>query len=107
MSNIKLKNKWVKYIAIGGLGLAFLRASYYFLKKEWENSQSMLSKDLVIKVLQEVRYEACPVFLMVAAYDGSRDIAQDMKNELIDRGNPNQSLMPSMLNTRMMSTDLL
>ena len=78
-----------------------------FFEKEWENSQSMLSKDLVIKVLQEVRYEACPVFLMVAAYDGSRDIAQDMKNELIDRGNPNQSLMPSMLNTRMMSTDLL
>lgn len=85
-------NKWVKYITIGGIGLAFIGASYSLIKIWTQKRQ--LPKELVIKILQELRYEAFPIFFeLVSICKKTEKKLDDLENGLKNGGKSNRVLI--------------
>lgn len=96
-SNTNLSsNKWVKYLTVGGIGLAFIGASYSIMKI-LKKRQQTLPKSLVLKILQELRYEAFPIFFRYCterqAADSTGNIPPDVKKELLDASKSNRMLI--------------
>ena len=95
-----ITNKWMKYIMVGGIGLAFIGASYSVMRILKKRRQT-LPKEHLMKLLQEIRFEVCPLFMELAgacrshrnSSTGAVIIPPDEQKELIDTSKSNQILI--------------
>lgn len=86
-----------RFLTIGGIGVAVFAASYYLLKNS-KNKQStrsdILPKELVLKLLQEIRREMHPSLDSIVKASkrqsrrhGSNDPSQTNKDEKLQNSN--------------------
>lgn len=104
--NTSKSSKIVRYFAIGGLGIAVLGASY-FLYKHFKKQQTVvkrksLPKEVVIKILHEIRRDLFHVYKSLESEckryresKGVTEIPADYKAELIKSSKQHLELLIS------------
>ena len=63
--DITTVNNLKRYLAFGGLGLTFLGLSYYLVRRS-KKKVNQLPKDLVLKILNDIRMDLCPILADMA-----------------------------------------
>lgn len=94
------KNNLKRYLTIGGLGFAVFGLSYYLIKRftgeqsDEETKDRRLSKELVMKILREIRRAYFPLLKdmadtcrMVAERHGLKDIPEESKIKIFESRN--------------------
>lgn len=81
-----------RYIAIGGIGLAIFGASY-FISRSLKRKGKQLPKELVLKLLHQIKKELFPVWNLIAGEVTDylilyqlRNVPQDFKRDALARG---------------------
>lgn len=82
-----------RYFTLAGLGLTILGASYYLLKKSIKkspNGASSLSKEVILKILSEIRRDLFPVlcdmaetYRLLLLERGQKALPQETKHEVL------------------------